>query len=299
MSEIVLGPTRDVSSELLSVDDLLEGKSSVGVSAVSTTVEAPVPTAPAKRRIITPGSTPADNRAGISPTRGRKREVTIIREVGEPLGLVLEHMILQDVKKGSPADRCGSASAIGLRLTVINNQPVESEQQLLDVLSGSTRLSMFSFLFEECSQDSRWSMGNPHHVMKTPVQEIYPPTYLHPPPEGRTVPLPTTTTPLFLAGGFGLGSPDAPLDVLSARARSEMVCARAYGGTGPLSSGIPGLASHTNTYRATDRSPFKFHPESPAIREYWDTVTEVPAPIGVGDSNVGLSNRTLPPWIDQ
>ena len=293
MSEIVLGPTRDVFSELMSAEDML---GPAEPQSPAPPPPAPPPILPSKRRIVTPGAS-AENRAGISPTRGIKKEITVVRELGEPIGLILEHMIVQDVRKDSPADRCGGGAAIGLRLTVINNQPVQTEQQLLEILSSSSGLSMFSFLFEESGQDARWSMGTPYHSTKTPTR-LYPPTYLHPPPEGRTAPLPTTTSPLLLAGGLGLGSPDAPLEVLSARARSEMVCSRAYGGTGPLSSGIPGLASRGNTYRATDRSPFKFHPESPAIREYWNAVTEVPAPIGVGDPGVGLSNSTLPPWVD-
>eukprot|EP01064_Diplonema_japonicum_P034412 TRINITY_DN7113_c0_g2_i1.p1 TRINITY_DN7113_c0_g2~~TRINITY_DN7113_c0_g2_i1.p1 ORF type:complete len:308 (+),score=39.72 TRINITY_DN7113_c0_g2_i1:37-960(+) len=247
-------------------------------------------------------STPAvaEGQRMTSPTRRRENErhVTLTKLPHEPLGCKLEHMILTGVKDRSPADRCGAAEFIGLRLTGINQITVATEQDLLNALRGLHEVERVTLQFSDVTQDSRWAPGVPYHAAHTP-QEAFPPTYLHPPPEGRVAPLPPSTSPLLFGGGFGFGSPmhaEAPdphrLGASSARARSAAVCARA-GFSRPLSSD-PTANTTYGSYFAVDRTPTKFQPPIKTAAPY--LTRPLPDPVGVGDPNIGLSNATLPPW---
>ena len=214
--------------------------------------------------VVPPSSSPTRN------TRDQRHTVTVLRgERGTGLGCLLDKLIVTGVRDGSPSDRAGVKSFVGMRLTHVNGVAVESEAALLDLLTETEAEPYVQLHFANVVQDADWRSGVARHAASTP-QLAYPPTYQHPPPEGRVDPYPPSSSPLLTGPvDYDLSHGPGPAALHTARARSEAVCARvglrasmtysAEGLRGPLTKTVGTHPSATSTYFAVDRSPEKFH----------------------------------------
>ena len=268
-----------------------------------------------------PVATPYTALRSQSPTRrsaDQHNVVTIIRHRGEGLGCVLDSMMLADVKPNSPASAAGAQRFLGLRLTHVNSVAMNDAAHLLDTLENLQNSGFVTLQFGSIVEDASWRPGALRHAVATPAA-AYPPTYLHPPMEGRMEPLPPSSTPLYRAVEYDIAN-SVKTSVHSARARSEAVCARVgmvhvptYPPNHPRSEEVIENLYPTSTFFAVDRSPAKFTHD--VIGDANGRIHAMAADIGdadrgldshhrrshlttrdgVGDPTVGLSNITLPP----